>query len=105
MCKTKFVTIYIYTVTPLHFVTSYGIIILSFLYSVTEEYDLVANPIYNISMQCTPQRGMITASTTVATTTRSRGDAAAIAYKEVPSNIRGNKPSIPITASQLATDI
>ena len=75
------------------------------LYRVTEEYDLVANPIYNISMQCTPQRGMITASTTVATTTRSRGDAATIAYKEVPSNIHGNKPSIPITASQLATDV
>ena len=56
-------------------------------------------------MQCTPQRGMITASTTVATTIRSRGDAAAIAYKEVPSNIRGNKPSTPITASQLATDV
>ena len=75
------------------------------LYSVTEEYNLVPNPIYNISMQRTPQRGMITASTTVATTTRSIGDAAAIAYKEVPSNTRRNKPSIPITASQLATDV
>ena len=43
-------------------------------YRVTEEYDLVANPIYNISMQCTaasnPQRGMLTTSNTVATTTR-----------------------------------
>ena len=67
---------------------------------------MVANPIYNISMQRTPQQRMITTSTTVATTTRSRGDAAAIAYKEV-SNIRGNKPrlSTPITASQLATDV
>ena len=39
---------------------------------------MVANPIYNISMQRTPQQRMITTSTTVATTTRSRGDAAAI---------------------------
>ena len=44
---------------------------LFFLTRVTKEYDLVANPIYNISMQRTaasnPQQGMIIASTTVAT--------------------------------------
>ena len=77
-------------------------LILILLYSITEEYNLVANPIYNISMQCTPQQGMITTSTAVATTTR--GDAAAIEYEEV-SNVRGNKPSTTITASQLATDV
>ena len=84
----------------------YYSLFLILLYSVTEEYNLVPNPIYNISMQRTPQRGMLTASAAVDTTTRSRGDAAAIAYKEV-SNIRGNKPrlSTPITASQLATDV
>ena len=47
------------------------------LYSVTEEYDLVANPVYNISMQHTPQQRMIT----VATTTRE--DAADVIYEEV----------------------
>jgi hypothetical protein len=53
---------------------------------------LVANPIYNISMQRTPQQGTITTSgTTVATTTRE--DAAAMTYEEV-SDIRGNKPSL-----------
>ena len=31
------------------------ILSISFLYRVTEEYDLVANPIYNIS---TPQQGL-----------------------------------------------
>jgi hypothetical protein len=35
---------------------------LSYMYRVTEEYDLVANPIYNISMQHTPQQGTITTS-------------------------------------------
>ena len=68
------------------------------IYSVTEEYNLVANPIYNISMQRTPQQGMITTSTTVATTTR--GDAATVDYEDV-----SNKPSTTITASQLATDV
>ena len=72
------------------------------LYSITEEYNLVANPIYNISMQCTPQQGIITTDTAVST--RVRGDAAAVDYEEV-SNVRDNKPSTTITASQLATDV
>ena len=53
----------------------------------TEEYDLVANPIYNISMQCTasnPQQEMITSTTTTA-----RGDEA-VMYEEV-SNLNGSK--------------
>ena len=58
----------------------------------------MANPVYNISMQRTPQQGMITTSTAVATTTR--GDAAAVEYEDV-----SNKPSTTITASQLATDV
>ena len=71
--------------------------------SVTEEYNLVVNPTYNIiSMRCTPQQGMITTSTTVATTARE--DAAAIDYEEV-SNISDNEPSTPITANQSATDV
>ena len=62
-----------------------------FLTRVTEEYDLVANPIYNISMQRTaassPQQGMITTDTqTVATTIR--GDTAVpVTYEEV-TNLR-----------------
>ena len=71
-------------------------------YRVTEEYDLVANPIYNISMQCTPQ-GMSTTSTTVATTTRGE---AGVTYEEV-TNLCGNKLSTSITntpAAQLGTD-
>ena len=59
-------------------------------YRVTEEYDLVANPVYNISMQHTaasnPQQGMITTDTTVATTIR--GDTAVpVTYEEV-TNLR-----------------
>ena len=67
----------------------------------------MANPIYSISMQCTSQQGMITTSTTVATTTRSRGDAADVDYEEVNNNHddHDNKPSTPITASQSATDV
>ena len=61
---------------------------------------MVASPIYSISMQHTPQRGMITTSATVAT----RGDAAVIGYEKV-SNVYENKPSTTITASQLATDV
>ena len=60
----------------------------------TEEYDLVANPTYNISMQHTtasnPQHRTITTntSTTVATTTR--GDTAVpVAYEEV-TTLRDN---------------
>ena len=67
----------------------------------------MANPIYNISMQCTPQQGMITTSTTVATT--ARGDAADVYvdYEEVNNNHddHDNNPSTPITASQSATDV
>ena len=63
-----------------------------FLTRVTEEYDLVANPVYNISMQRTaasnPQQGMITTDTTVATTIR--GDTAVpVTYEEV-TNLRDN---------------
>jgi hypothetical protein len=73
------------------------------MYRVTEEYDLVANPIYNISMQHTPQQGTITTITTAATTTS--GDTVAVAYEEIEvSNVHGNKPSTTMTASQLATD-
>ena len=66
---------------------------LSFFFTrVTEEYDLVANPVYNISMQCTAasnhQQGMITTDTTVATTIR--GDTAVpVTYEEV-TNLRDN---------------
>ena len=64
----------------------------------------MANPIYNISMQCTPQQGMITANTAVTNT--ARGDAAAVDYEEFEvSNIHDNEPSTPITASQSATDV
>ena len=68
----------------------------------SEEYDLVANPIYDIdiSMQHTPQQGMITTSTAVPT----REDAASVIYEEV-SNVHDNKPSTTITASRLATDV
>ena len=64
-----------------------------FLTRVTEEYDLVANPIYNISMQRTaasnPQHGMITTDTqTVATAIR--GDTAVpVTYEEV-TTLRDN---------------
>jgi hypothetical protein len=62
---------------------------------------LVANPIYNISMQHTPQEGTITSSTAVATTTR--GDTAAVTYEEV-SNLCGNKPRLhQITVSDIPT--
>ena len=71
-------------------------------------------------MQCTPQQGMITTSTTVATT--ARGDAADVYvdYEEVNNNHgdikpstpitashgdHDNNPSTPITASQSATDV
>ena len=61
-----------------------------FLTRVTEEYDLVANPIYNISMQRTaasnPQQGMIATDTTVATTIR--GDTAVPATYEEVTNLR-----------------
>ena len=53
----------------------------------TEEYDLVANPIYNISMKCTasnPQQETITSTTTTA-----RGDEA-VMYEEV-INLDGSK--------------
>ena len=52
----------------------------------TEEYDLVANPIYNISMKCTasnPQQETITSTTTTA-----RGDEA-VMYEEA-SNLDGS---------------
>ena len=62
----------------------------------------MANPIYNISMQCTQQQRMITTSTAVTNT--ARGDAAAVIYEEV-SNICDNKPNTTITASQSATDV
>ena len=79
-----------------------NIIFLSlFLYRATdsEEYNLVVNPIYDISisMQYTPQQGMITTSTAVPT----GGDAAAVIYEEV-SDVHD---STTITASQLATDV
>ena len=72
-------------------------------YRVTEEYNLVANPIYNISMRYTQQQGIST--TSVATTTRR---VAAVTYEEV-TDFRGNKPSTSIAdtpaASQLGTDV
>ena len=65
---------------------------------------MVANPIYNISIQHTansPQQETITSTTTAA-----RGDEA-VAYEEV-SNVHGNKPNTSIsdilTESQLGTD-
>jgi flagellar basal body rod protein FlgB len=76
------------------------------MYRVTEEYDLVANPIYNISMPRTPQQGTITTSTTVATTTS--GNTVDTDYEEIEvSDVHGNKPrfSTTMTASQLATDV
>ena len=59
----------------------------------------MANPIYDISisMQHTPQQGMITTNTAVPT----REDAAAVIYEEV-SDVHD---STTITASQLATDV
>ena len=65
----------------------------------SEEYTLVANPIYDIStsMQHTPQQEMITTSTAVPTT----GDAAAAIYEEV-SDVHD---STTITACQLATNV
>ena len=59
----------------------------------TEEYDLVANPIYNISMKCTtsnPQQ-----ETIACTTSTARGDEA-VMYEEV-SNLHGNKPSTSVS--------
>ena len=50
----------------------------------TEEYDLVANPIYNISTASNPQQEAITSTTTTA-----RGDEA-VKYEEV-SNLDGSK--------------
>ena len=74
-----------------------------FSYRVTEEYNLVANPIYSNSLQCTannPRKGMIASIVT--------GEDTAVTYEEV-SNIRGNKPSTSIsdtlTESQLGTDV
>ena len=73
-------------------------------YRVTEEYNLVANPIYNISIQHTannPQQETITSTTTAA-----RGDEA-VTYEKV-SNVRRNKPNASISdtlaGSQLGTD-
>ena len=55
-------------------------------------------------MQCSPQQGMITTSTAVATTARE--DAAAVDYEEVNNDHdHDNKPITPITASQLGTNI
>ena len=52
-------------------------------YRVTEEYDLVDNPVYNISMQRNnPQQGMITTRGTVATTTGGNTPAV-VTYEEV----------------------
>ena len=74
-------------------------------YRVTEEYNLVTNPIYNISLQCTvdnPQQGMV-ASNTIMT-----GDDTAVTYEKV-INVHGNKPSTNIgdtpAESQLGTDV
>ncbi len=81
-------------------------VLFSLSYRVTEEYDLVANPIYNISMQHTRQQGTITTSTMGATTTS--GNTVDAAYEEIEvSNVHGNKPrlSTTMTATQLATDV
>ena len=71
----------------------------------TEEYDLVANPIYNVSLQRmanNPRQEMIASTTTMA-----REDETVI-YEEV-SKVHGNKPSTSIsdtlTESQLGTDV
>ena len=71
-----------------------------FLTRVTEEYDLVANPIYNISMRHTPQQRTITCTTgtnpTVTTTVR--GDTATVTYEEV-TGVGGNKPRQQVAVS------
>ena len=71
-------------------------------YRVTEEYNLVPNPIYNISMQHTANNPQQQMSTTIA------GDDTAVTYEEV-SNVHGNKPSTSISdtpaESQLRTDV
>ena len=69
---------------------------------VTEEYDLVANPIYNISMQHNPQQRTITCTTgTNATaTTTARGDTAAVAYEEV-TGLGGNKPRLQVAVGEI----
>ena len=66
----------------------------SILSRVTEEYDLVANPIYNISMQRTasiPQQQM---ANTYTVTTVPREDTA-VTYEEV-TNLHGNKPIVQV---------
>ena len=71
-------------------------------YRVTEEYNLVPNPIYNISMQHTANNPQQQMSTTIA------GDDTAVTYEEV-SNVHGNKLNTSIsdtlTESQLGTDV
>ena len=77
-------------------------------YRVTEEYNLVANPIYNIFMQRTPEQRKITTSTSTTAVTTTRGDAESdVNYEEV-TNLHGNKPSTsivdtPAAVSQLGT--
>ena len=61
---------------------------------VTEEYDLVANPIYNISMQHNP----CTTGTNATVTTTARGDTAAVTYEEV-TGLGGNKPRQQVAVS------
>ena len=52
---------------------------------------MVANPIYNISMQHTPQQRTITCPTgTNAVSATARGDTATVSYEEV-TGLGGNK--------------
>ena len=71
-------------------------------YRVTEEYNLVPNPIYNISMQHMANNPQQQISTTIA------GDDTAVTYEEV-INVSGNKPNTSISdtpaESQLGTDV
>ena len=84
-------------------------LMMMFFHRVMEEYNLVANPIYNISeyayVQCTASTpGQRVQRTLTTTTTTARGDEAVIYI-----NLHGNKPSTSISdtpaASQLATDV
>ena len=57
-----------------------------------EEYNLVANPIYNISMKCTASNPQ---ETITSTATATRGDEA-VRYEEV-SNLHRNNPSTSVS--------
>ena len=62
---------------------------------------MVVNPIYNISMQHTPQQRTITCptGTNATVTTTARGETVAVTYSEEVTGLGGNKPRQQVAVS------